>query len=184
MMNFKNITIAGGGVLGSQIAFQTAFHGFNVSLYDINEEAVEKTKQAFERLKEAYKTDLNATHKQVDDTYNSIQIFTDLKASVADADLVIEAIPEVVEIKKKFYTTLGQVAPDKTVFATNTSTLLPSMFAEETGRPEKFLALHFANEIWKHNTAEIMGQPKTDELVFNQLIDFGQSHRHDTFAFV
>lgn len=53
--------------------------------------------------------------------------------------------------------------------------MLPSQFAESTGRPEKFLALHFANEIWKHNTAEIMGHPGTDKNVFNDVVAFSKA---------
>src|SRR5699024_3321094 len=95
--------------------------------------------------------------------------------AVADADFVIEADPEDVDIKTNFYKELGKVAPAKTVFATNSSTLLPSQFAEATGRPEKFLALHFANEIWKNNTAEIMKHPGTDVKYFNEVIEFAKA---------
>lgn len=67
------------------------------------------------------------------------------------------------------------MAPEKTIFARNSSTLLPSQFAEATGRPKKFLALHFANEIWKNNTAEIMKHPGTDSKVFDEVIDFAKA---------
>lgn len=68
-----------------------------------------------------------------------ISFHSDLSAAVAKADLVIEAIPEVVQIKTDFYTELGKVAPEKTIFATNSSTLLPSQFAEATGLPKNSL---------------------------------------------
>ncbi|GAE06286.1 3-hydroxybutyryl-CoA dehydrogenase [Paenibacillus sp. JCM 10914] len=100
---------------------------------------------------------------------------SDLSRATAEADLVIEAIPEVVQLKKDFYRELGAIAPEKTIFATNSSTLLPSQFAEETGRPEKFLALHFANEIWRNNTAEIMKHPGTDMDVFHEVIEFAKA---------
>jgi 3-hydroxybutyryl-CoA dehydrogenase len=76
-----------------------------------------------------------------------------------------EAIPEVAKIKTDFYTQLGKVAPEKTIFATDSSTLLPSQFAEVTGRPDKFLALHFASDLWKNNTAEVMKHLGTDQKV-------------------
>lgn len=175
MMEYKNITVAGSGVLGSQIAYQTAFHGFNVSVYDINDEALNVAKERINKLKEVYKADLNATDAVVDSAFKRISFNSDLAKAVENADLVIEAIPEVVSIKTEFYEKLGQVAPEKTVFATNSSTLLPSQFAEATGRPEKFLALHFANEIWKNNTAEVMKHPGTDEAVFNEVIEFAKA---------
>ncbi len=72
------------------------------------------------------------------------------------------------------YQRLGKVAPEATIFATNSSTLLPSDMAEFTGRPERFLALHFANEIWVHNTAEIMGHPGTDPAIAAEIVAFAR----------
>ncbi|MGE8511300.1 MAG: 3-hydroxyacyl-CoA dehydrogenase [Chryseobacterium culicis] len=173
-MDFKNITIAGSGVLGYQIAFQTAYHGFNVTVYDINDEVLEKARGKFTVLSEAYQQDLGATQKQLDATFKNISYSSDLAEAVKDADLLIEAVPEDPEIKIEFYHKLAQVAPEKTVFATNSSTLLPSQFAEDTGRPEKFVALHFANEIWKHNTGEVMRHPGTSQEVFDSVIKFAK----------
>ena len=174
LMNYKNITVAGSGVLGYQIAFQTAFHGFNVTVYDINDEVLEKAKGKFEIMSSAFKSDLNASQQQLEDTYQKLRYSSNLEEAVKDADLLIEAVPENPQIKIGFYEQLAKVAPAKTVFATNSSTLLPSQFASSTGRPEKFVALHFANEIWKHNTAEIMGHPTTSHKVFNDVVEFAK----------
>ncbi|MGG0188301.1 3-hydroxyacyl-CoA dehydrogenase [Bacillus rhizoplanae] len=174
-MNYKNITVAGGGVLGSQIAYQVAFKGFNVCVYDINNEALDRAKERIMNLKLRYQEDLGATEEDVNAAYNCISFNSDLSKAVSEADLVIEAIPEVVQIKTDFYKELGKAASEKTIFATNSSTLLPSQFAEATGRPEKFLALHFANEIWKNNTAEIMKHPGTDMKVFDDVIEFAKA---------
>ena len=67
--------------------------------------------------------------------------------------------------------------PEKTILVTNSSTLLPSKFAKFTGRPEKYLALHIANSIWKNNTAEIMAQPKTSRSAFNAVMTFAEQIR-------
>ncbi|WP_316804480.1 3-hydroxyacyl-CoA dehydrogenase [Pedobacter nototheniae] len=174
-MNFKNITTAGSGVLGYQIAFQIAFKGFKVIVYDINDEILEKAKAKFDILSEAYKKDLNATQEQLDATFANLSYHSDLKIAVQDADLVIESVPENPAIKTDFYHKLAQLAPEKTIFATNSSTMLPSQFAAETGRPEKFLALHFANSIWKHNTAEIMGHGTTNKSVFDEVVAFAKA---------
>lgn len=173
-MNFKNVTVAGSGVLGSQIAFQTAFHGYNVSVYDINDAALEKAKERLTGLKDTYATYFNDAKKAAE----ALERFTfssNLKEAVKDADLIIEAIPELEKIKINFYQDLATVAPEKTVFASNSSTMVPSQFAEYTGRPEKFLALHFANEVWKNNTAEVMGHPGTDKKYEQEVIDFAKS---------
>ena len=174
-MNFKNVTVAGSGVLGYQIAFQTAFHGFKVSVYDINDDVLAKVKAKFFELSECYKHDLNATQEQLDNTFNNLSYCSNLAEAVKDADLVIEAVPEDVGIKTEFYKQLSQVAPEKTIFATNTSTMLPSQFKDLTGRPEKFVALHFANKIWVNNMAEIMGHAETDKKVFDNLVEFAKA---------
>ncbi|KGR82239.1 3-hydroxyacyl-CoA dehydrogenase [Lysinibacillus odysseyi] len=171
-MNYKNVTIAGSGVLGSQIAFQTAFKGFNVTIYDIDDTAIAKAKERIAKLEDTYSDYFRDEQEAVKSAQSRISYATVLADAVKDADLVIEAVPEIKEIKQSFYTQLGKVAPEKTVFATNSSTMLPSDFVEYTGRPEKFLALHFANTIWKNNTGEVMEHPGTDPQVVQDLLAF------------
>ncbi|MBQ0739474.1 3-hydroxyacyl-CoA dehydrogenase, partial [Aquimarina celericrescens] len=84
-MNYKNITVAGSGVLGYQIAFQTAFHGFNVTVYDINDEVLEKAKGKFEIMSSAFKSDLNASQQQLEDTYQKLRYSSNLEEAVKDA---------------------------------------------------------------------------------------------------
>ena len=174
MITFKNVTVAGSGVLGYQIAFQTAFYGFNVTVYDINDEVLEKAKAKFDILAESYKKDLKATEEQLAATKANLQYNSNLAEAVQDPDLLIEAVPENPQIKIGFYEQLAKVAPAKTVFATNSSTMLPSQFAEYTGRPAQFVALHFANEIWKHNTGEVMKHPGTSDETFNSVLEFAK----------
>ena len=174
-MNFKNVTVAGSGVLGYQIAFQTAFHGFNVVVYDIHDQALDAAKAKFYQLCEHYKKDVNATQEQLDATFQRLSYQSNLAEAVKDADLLIEAVPEDPVIKQKFYEQVAELAPEKTIFATNTSTLLPSQFAQYTGRPEKFLALHFANLIWVNNMAEIMKHEGTDPQVFDMVVEFAKA---------
>lgn len=167
--------VAGIGVLGSQIAFQIAFKGFQVSVYDINDEALDSGKKRILVLMDRYQEDLGVTKEEINAAFQRITFSSNLSKAVSEADLVIEAVSEVVNIKTKFYSELSKVAPKKTIFLTNSSMLLPSRFAEVTGRPEKFLAMHFANEIWINNTAEIMKHPGTDMKVFNDVITFAKA---------
>ncbi|MWB98155.1 3-hydroxyacyl-CoA dehydrogenase [Agromyces seonyuensis] len=167
MSQFHQITVLGTGVLGSQIAFQTAYSGFPVVAYDISDEALEAATARFAKLADIYRAQVpGAADGAADAAIARIRLSADLADAVRDADLVIEAVPESLEVKRATYAKLADVAPAKTVFATNSSTLLPSAIADWTGRPEQFLALHFANEIWIHNTGEIMGHPGTDPAVF------------------
>lgn len=105
----------------------------------------------------------------------SLHFTDDLQAAVAEADYLIEAVPEQVAIKKDFYQKLAKVAPAKTIFASNSSTFLPSQFAEASGRPEKFLAMHFSNEIWQKNIAEVMAHEKTDPQVVKEVMHFAEA---------
>lgn len=171
-MTIKNVTIAGGGTLGSQIAWQTAFSGFNVILYDAFDKGLEASKNFHKSYADTFLNTLGASQEDIDATFKRLSYTTDLDAAVKDADLVSESIPEVVAIKTDFYQKLGKVAPAKTIFTSNSSTTLPSDYAQVTGRPEKFLALHFANGIWINNVGEVMGHPGTDPKIFDRVVKF------------
>lgn len=199
-MKYSNIVIAGGGVLGSQIAFQSAFCGFNVTIWLRSEGSIGRTQPKLDKLKETYAAEIEqmangsgtwcagiadagepidkeALLSRVDAAYNSIKLELDMKAAVADADLVVEAMAENADEKIAFYQKLAPLLPEKTVLVTNSSTLLPSQFASYTGRPEKYLSMHFANSIWKNNTAEIMAQSKTDKKYFDEVMQFANDIR-------
>lgn len=103
---------------------------------------------------------------------NNIHIELDLAKALEGADLVIESMAEDVEAKKAMYETMRDKLSENTILATNSSTLLPSMFAEYTGRPERYLALHFANNIWRNNTAEVMGHPGTSKEAYDAVVEF------------
>ncbi|WP_154606383.1 3-hydroxyacyl-CoA dehydrogenase [Arthrobacter sp. AQ5-05] len=172
-IDIQNVTVLGSGVLGSQIAFQTAFHGFAVTVYDISEEILEKAQKRLSGLAGIYAKEVpGGTEAKAAEALARITCSADLADAVKDADLVIEAIPEVLDIKRATYEQLAVLAPEKTIFASNSSTLLPSDMKDFTGRPEKFLALHFANQVWKFNTAEVMGTADTDPQVFQAVVSF------------
>ena len=169
-MIIKNVTIAGGGTLGSQIAWQTAYNGFNVTVYDAFEKGIEKSKEFHKQFADLFLKSRGASKTEIDQTFARLSYSTNLQEAVKDADLISESIPESAEIKKAFYGELAKVAPEKTIFTTNSSTTLPSEYAKETGRPEKFLALHFANGIWDANIGEVMGHSETDSKIFNRVV--------------
>jgi 3-hydroxybutyryl-CoA dehydrogenase len=169
----ENLTVLGTGVLGSQIIFQAAYHGKNVVAYDINDEILAKLPARWDYLKKAYKRDLpDATDAALDAAVANIRTSSDLSDALKDADLVIEAVPERLDIKQSTWKQVGELAPQKTIFATNSSTLLPSDLAPFTGRPNRFLAYHFANEVWKFNTGEIMRHAGTDDDAFEAVVRF------------
>ena len=198
-MNFKKVVVAGGGVLGSQIAFQTAFRGFDVTVWLRSDASIERAKPKFERLRDIYlqtleasKTNpaawargfadekpddagIDALKEQVTKAYEGLRLTTSYAEAAEDADLVIESIAEDPAQKTAFYEELAKHLPEKTVIATNSSTMLPSSFAEATGRPAKYLALHFANEIWRNNPGEVMGHAGTEQEYYDMVVEFAEA---------
>lgn len=173
MEEIKKVAVLGTGVLGSQIAFQVAFSGFPVTVYDLNGELLEQARSRYAQLAATYEKQVaGATPEKTSAALARLALSSDLAAVVADVDLVIEAVPEVLEIKQETFRKLAELAPAKTIFATNSSTLLPSDLKGATGRPDRFLALHFANHIWVANTAEVMGTTDTDPAVFEAVVGF------------
>ncbi len=184
-MDIKKVTVAGGGVLGSQIAFQSAYSGYDVTIWLRSEGSIGRCQPKLDYLHATYLKTLDAMKEspaayayglmpREDVTPQSCE---DWDEAFGDADLVIEAVAENVQQKIDFYTELAKHLPERTIIDTNSSTLLPSQFAEATGRPEKFLALHFANEIWSHPTAEVMRHAGTGDEAFEATIAFAASIR-------
>lgn len=197
-MSIQNVVLIGGGVLGSQIAYQTAYKGFHVTIWLRSDASIGRAQPKLQRLHDIYVAELTAAKSspgpysagllengrtytpeeidgriaQADAALANLTLTTDLAGAVKDADLVIEALAEVPQQKIEFYQMLAPLLPEKTIVATNTSTLLPSSLAQYTGRPEKYLALHFANNIWKQNTAEVMGHAGTDPEAYEEVAQF------------
>jgi 3-hydroxybutyryl-CoA dehydrogenase len=173
--DIASVTVLGTGVLGSQIAYQSAYSGFDVTAYDISDEILKGAEHRFAGLAARYELEVDgAASGRAQAALARIVYTSDLAEAVQDADLIVEAVPERLDLKREVYTKLGKTAPAKTIFATNSSTLLPSAMADFTGRPERFLALHFAHPVWSSNIAEVMGHPTTDSSVYQAVVDFAR----------
>jgi 3-hydroxyacyl-CoA dehydrogenase len=157
------LTVIGAGVLGGQIAWHSAYKGKTVVLYDLYDEALERCRESQQQYAVIYGQDLDASAEDIAATRERLSFSSDLAAAAADADLIIEAAPEIPDLKTAFYRELAPLLPPKTILATNSSTLLPSQFAEDSGRPDKFCSLHFANLIWSTNLAEVMAHATTSQ---------------------
>lgn len=159
--NLDRVTVLGAGVLGGQIAWHSAFKGKTVVTYDPVPAAIARARIAHDTYARIYATELGASDLDLAATRARLTYSGDLASAVAEADLVVEAVPEVPEIKTRVYQDMAALLPPHTIVATNSSTLLPRDFAEATGRPAKYCALHFANLIWALNLVEIMAHPGT-----------------------
>ena len=113
----------------------------------------------------------------VEKAFESINLELNLEFAIKDADLIVESMAEDFDAKKDFYKMMAPLVNSNTIVVTNSSTLLPSKLAKFTGCPNRFLALHFANSIWKNNTAEVMVQPSTEEKYFNEVVKFAKQIR-------
>ena len=194
-MDYKNIVVIGAGILGSQIAFQTAYCGFNVTLLIRNKDSKDKIITRLNELKKTYIENIEKMSRneiwsrgiadpsnfnkeecleKINKIDELIKIETNQKESLKDADLVIESITENIDAKISLYKEIAPLLNEHTVIVTNSSTILPSKLAKYTNREDKFLALHFANSIWQNNTAEVMKHEKTNEVYFNEIIEFAE----------
>ena len=200
-MEIKKVVVAGGGVLGSQIAFQAAYCGFDVTIWLRSQGSIGRTQPKLDSIRKSYidaielmagpnaqanwcrgiadvdTFDKEACLARVEAAYSGIKLELDMAKAAADADFIIESVAENVDDKIAFYKALAPLMPEKTILVTNSSTLLPSTFAKYTGRPEKYLSLHFANSIWKNNTAEVMAQPLTAQENFDIVVNFANDIR-------
>jgi len=159
----KNITVLGSGVMGHGIAQVSATAGYNVVLRDIKQEfldkAMEKIKWSLDKLVSKEKI----SKEEGDAIFSRITPIVDLSDAVKDAELVIEVVPEIMDLKKSVYAELDKAAKPEVIFASNTSTLPITEIANTTSRPEKFIGIHFFNPPQLMKLVEIIPGEKTSQ---------------------
>ena len=174
-MEIKNITVLGSGIMGHGIAQVSAMAGYNVVLRDIEQpfldKAMEKIKWSLDKLVSKEKISENERNE----IFSRIKPIVDLKDAVHDCDLVIEAVPEIMELKKKVYAELDKVASDQVVFASNTSTLPITEIANTISRPKKFIGIHFFNPPQLMKLVEVIPGQETSDDITNLTINFVKS---------
>jgi enoyl-CoA hydratase / 3-hydroxyacyl-CoA dehydrogenase len=161
----KNITVLGSGVMGHGIAQVSATAGYNVVLRDIKQEfldkAMEKIKWSLDKLVSKEKI----SKEEGDAIFSRITPIVDLSDAVKNAELVIEVVPEIMELKKSVYAELDKVAGPDVIFASNTSTLPITEIANTTSRPEKFIGIHFFNPPQLMKLVEVIPGEKTAQAI-------------------
>jgi 3-hydroxybutyryl-CoA dehydrogenase len=170
----RHVLIIGSGTMGLQIGLQCATHGYAVALYDIDPAALEA---GMARLR-GYADDqvragvIDAAGRE--QALGSITTTTDPATAAADVDLVSESVPEDPALKGRVLGQFDALCPPRTIFTTNTSSLLPSMFAAATGRPDRFAALHFHLPVWSANVVDVMPHPGTSQETTELLLAFAR----------
>jgi 3-hydroxybutyryl-CoA dehydrogenase len=171
----RRVAIVGSGTMGQQIGFQCAGHGFDVVLYDVVPTALESAQERIETYAEELVGDGIITAEVRDSALGRITTTTDPRVAGEDADLISESVPEDPKLKGRVLGKFDALCPSRTIFTTNTSTLLPSQFARASGRPERVIALHFHQpRVWVNNIADVMPHKRTAPEVTELVREFAR----------
>ena len=164
--DIKKILILGAGTMGQQIGFWFATHNYDVTIYDISEDILQTAQNRIKELSDKMVTFEKMDKKNALDAQTRIFYTTDMEQAAKDTDFISESVPEKPELKGRIFHQFHQLCKPETIFTTNTSTLLPSMFAKATGRPERLCAFHF-HDIRMTAVVDIMPHSSTDPEITN-----------------
>lgn len=163
-MDVERIAIVGAGTMGAGIAQSAAVGGFEVALREVDDGRLSAARQEIERRLEREAQKERLSREETDAALGRIGYFTDLAESVEGADLVVEAVPEQMELKVEIFSELDALCAPKTVLATNTSTMSPTEIAAATSRPGRCIAMHFFNPVPRMKLVELVrGLDTSDE---------------------
>jgi enoyl-CoA hydratase/3-hydroxyacyl-CoA dehydrogenase len=172
MSSINKVTVLGSGIMGHGIAQISAMAGYNVALRDIEQsfldKAMDKIKWSLSKLAEKQKL----TQTDADKIFGLIIPIVDLRQALKDADLIVEAVPEDINLKRKVYTEVDKYAESKTVYASNTSTLPITEMAALTLRPERFIGVHFFNPPQLMPLVEVIPGKVTNQSTTDMAMDF------------
>ena len=162
-MEVKKIAVIGAGLMGSGIAYVSAWHGFNVTMVDIKQEFIDK---GMEKIRSDVMTGIDKgkmTMTEAEGLMGRLSATTNTEEAVKDADLVIEAIFENMEVKKQVFAQIDSAAPEHTIIASNTSSLSIDELASATNRPDKVIGMHYFSPVAAMKLLEIVLGEKTSE---------------------
>jgi 3-hydroxybutyryl-CoA dehydrogenase len=170
----QRVAIVGAGTMGQQIGFQCAGHGYDVVIYDVDASAIEAASRRIDAYAEGLENGGVITAEVRASALARITLTSNLAAAAADADLLSEAVPEDPDLKGRVLAQFNAACPPRTIFMTNTSTLLPSQFAQASGRGERLLALHFHLPVWVNNLVDVMPHAGTAPEVTQLVLAFAR----------
>ena len=174
MIEIKKILILGAGNLGSRVALQAAISKYSVTVYYIHESALAQSRNLMEKVFDRLvKTDAIKEECR-ESVFSLLQFTSNAELAITNADIINESVTEELAIKEKVWKQFGELAPEKTIFTTNTSYLLPSQLAAISGRPEKFCAFHF-HDVFNARVVDIMPHSGTDPELIPLLQQLGKT---------
>ena len=171
----KNIVVIGAGTMGNGIAHTFAQTGFNVNLVDVSTESLEKGLKTITANLDRIVAKGNLTEDQKNATLKNISTFTQLKDAVKDADLIVEAATENLDLKLKIFKQMDEIAPNDCILATNTSSISITKIASVTNRPEKVIGMHFMNPVPVMKLVEIIKGYSTSKETFSEIFEMSKT---------
>lgn len=170
----KRICVVGAGTMGHQIALQCATHNYDVDLVETSEEILGIARETIRKVLEERVNRGEISSDSMEKALSKISYSTDLEKVAGDADFVIEAVYEDVEVKRQVFSQLDRICPSHTILATNSSSIRCSLIVDATKRPEKVLNMHFLNPVWVRPLVEVMGSRSTSEESIETTVQLGQ----------
>jgi 3-hydroxybutyryl-CoA dehydrogenase len=155
------VSVIGVGTLGTQIAIQAACYGYDVKVYDQDPDNFQRTLQRLHPYIIETSAKPTVPIEEWENGAKKVKQYKDLDDALKDADLVIEAVPENLELKQKTFAQMDSMTPKEAILATNSSSITISKIEEATKRPEKCVNLHFYSPATGTNIVDIMGGTKT-----------------------
>lgn len=171
----KNVTVIGAGTMGNGIAHTFAQSGFNVSLVDISQPALDKGLSTIAKNLDRMIAREKITEADKKSTLDNITTFTELEDGVKNAELVVEAATENVDLKMKIFGQMDALAPKDCILATNTSSISITQIAAQTTRPEKVIGMHFMNPVPIMKLVEIIRGYSTSDEVTNTIMELSKT---------
>lgn len=157
----RRILVVGAGTMGREIGLQCAMHGYDVALYDPDEDALAGAREQHEAILNDFVAEGRLSTPLKEATLARITATMDPEAAAMEVDLLSESVPEQPALKRKVFAQFDSLYRPRTIFTTNTSSFVPSMFVEASGRPTQFAALHFHHVVWVSNVVDVMPHPGT-----------------------
>jgi len=174
-MGIKRVTIIGSGTMGNGIAQVTAASGYQVFMTDVSRQQLEKAMATIEGSLSRFVQKGKMSSRDMENILLNIRTGTDLQEALADADLVIEAVFEDLEVKKETFNKLGNWAPAQAILASNTSSLPITAIAAAAERPERVIGLHFMNPVPLMKGVEVIRARQSSDEAVNAGIEFVKS---------
>jgi 3-hydroxybutyryl-CoA dehydrogenase len=163
MGDIQTVAVIGSGAMGAHIGMVCALAGCRVSLVDISADALGRARAALEQFTQRSVDKGKLTQDERASAFDRLTLSTELAPAVADADLVIEAVVEKLDVKRALFADLGGLCPPHTILASNSSSLMPSQLADATGRPDRVVNLHFFNPALIMRCVEVVRGPATSD---------------------